>query len=507
MKKEEKVEPKKEEKKYVTTEKKEKKNEEEKKQNSEEGEEKKEEDKEQTENLSRQDLIAKYVAKDEILLTKILCIHMERTPLSDLDNITIKIDQPKKIEGGLFSKSYITYLITTEPLNLSVRRRYNDFEWLRNILINLFPQNVIPKYSKIRNAGDRFGDEYTKKRIRTLEKFLVYLLKDPLLKNSQIIYDFLSINKDDEFNNKKITYNKLRTPSNLNEIKSIDAEEKVILNPENENFIIKVKKNSDINVLLFKQLSSDLRDVKFHMDNMSQSLKNLSTTFDNLTKNKFANDEYMMNCYENLKTFTNNWSDSIKIQSELIEVNLREFFKFFKKEYNVIKEYAQKVENLRNNYYKAEEKLQNRKLYLFERVEVSKWEINTSEIIDAIAIKKDKELAFMKMIPKETENVYQLKLNYGFYTEKLVEEYQRLKRIMGLDIHEVMDKYFSQQNKITNAFNDEVEHIFSQIKNVTFNEKEEEKKNEKEEEKTNENKEEKKEDNNSKKEKVSLFPK
>ena len=35
-------------------------------------------------------------------------------------------------------------------------------------------------------------------------------------------------------------------------------------------------------------------------------------TVDKLTKNKFANDEYMMNCYENLKTFTNNWSDSIK---------------------------------------------------------------------------------------------------------------------------------------------------------------------------------------------------
>jgi hypothetical protein len=70
-----------------------------------------------------------------------------------------------------------------------------------------------------------------------------------------------------------------------------------------------------------------------------------------------------------------------------------------------------------------------------------------------------------------------------------------------------MNKNFSKQNKITKASNDEVEHIFSQIKNVTFNEKEEEKKNENEEEKTNENKEEKKEDNNSKKEKVSLFPK
>ncbi len=173
-----------------------------------------------------------------------------------------------------------------------------------------------------------------------------------------------------------------------------------------------------------------------------------------------------MNCYENLKTFTNNWSDSIKIQSELIEVNLREFFKFFKKEYNVIKEYAQKVENLRNNYYKAEEKLQNRKLYLFERVEVSKWEINSSEIIDAIAIKKNKELAFLKMIPKETENVYQLKLNYGFYTEKLVEEYNRTKKLMDRDIHEIMITYFSQQNKIVNAFTQEVEHIFNQIKNI-----------------------------------------
>ena len=359
----------------------------------------------------------------------------------------------------------MTYLVTTEELNLNVRRRFNDFEWLRNILMTFFPQIIIPRYAKVKNAGDRFGDDFTKKRMRTLEKFLTYLIKDPLFKSSKILYEFLSI-KEEEFNNLKNTYNKLKGPSNLNKLKSNDGVLKVILNQENENFNGKVKNNSEINALLFKQLSLDFKDLRMHMENMSQSLKNLSLTFDKLTKNKFANDEFMGNAYENLKDFMSNWSDSLKIQSELIEVNLRELFKFCKKQYNIIKEYAIKVDNYKNNYYKQEEKLQNKKQYYFEKMEVSKWEINSNEVIDTINIKQDKELAFLKMIPKETESVYQTKLIYGFYTEKLVEEYNRTKKLMGKDIHEIMINYFSQQNKIVNAFNQEVEHIFHQIKNL-----------------------------------------
>ena len=328
-----------------------------------------------------------------------------------------------------------------------------------------FPQILIPRYSKIKNSGDRFGDDFTTKRMRTLEKFLAYIIKDPVLKNSQIIYDFLSL-KEEEFNTKKTTYNKTKGPSNLNELRSTDGVLTVILNPDNENFHIKVKNNSEINVLLFKQLSFDFRDLRTHMENMSQALKNISSTFDKLTKNKLANDEYMGNAYENLKEFMSNWSESIKIQSNLIEVNLRELFKFCKKQYNIIKEYAVKVENYKNNYYKQEEKLHNKKQHYFEKVDVSKWEINSNEIIDTINIKQNKELAFLKMIPKETENVYQTKLNYGFYLQKLVEEYDRTKKLMGRDIHEIMITYFTQQNKIVNAFTQEVEHIFNQIKNI-----------------------------------------
>jgi hypothetical protein len=41
---------------------------------------------------------------------------------------------------GLFSKNkFISYLINLEPTKISIRRNYQDFEWLRLILTKLYP--------------------------------------------------------------------------------------------------------------------------------------------------------------------------------------------------------------------------------------------------------------------------------------------------------------------------------------------------------------------------------
>lgn len=39
--------------------------------------------------------------------------------------------------------------------------------------------------------------------MKNLERFLNYLLKDNLIKNSEIFYDFLTIEKDEELEKKK----------------------------------------------------------------------------------------------------------------------------------------------------------------------------------------------------------------------------------------------------------------------------------------------------------------
>lgn len=65
-----------------------------------------------------------------------------------MDVLKITISSPEKVEGGLFSSAYVTYLVTTHPLNYVVRRRYSDFEWLRKILYTLYPGVPVITYLK-----------------------------------------------------------------------------------------------------------------------------------------------------------------------------------------------------------------------------------------------------------------------------------------------------------------------------------------------------------------------
>ena len=50
------------------------------------------------------------------------CKLSEKNGISDEYDLYIKISDPKVIEGNFFSKSYVSYLVETEPLGYQVRR-------------------------------------------------------------------------------------------------------------------------------------------------------------------------------------------------------------------------------------------------------------------------------------------------------------------------------------------------------------------------------------------------
>lgn len=50
------------------------------------------------------------------------------------------------------------------------------------------------------------------------------------LKNSQVLYDFLTIDKEIDFNNKKKEYSKLKAPTKLSQIVNIEGEVKLVYN-------------------------------------------------------------------------------------------------------------------------------------------------------------------------------------------------------------------------------------------------------------------------------------
>ena len=60
--------------------------------------------------------------------------------------------------------------------------------------------------------------------MRFLEKFLDALSSNPLIKNSKVFQDFLSIENENDFTNFKKDMTKLKTPVKLNEFKSVSGE-------------------------------------------------------------------------------------------------------------------------------------------------------------------------------------------------------------------------------------------------------------------------------------------
>ena len=79
-------------------------------------------------NESKEDIGKSYgIITDSFIETK----SEEKSELGLSENLKITVTSPMKVNPGFFSKSYISYLITTTPLNLQVRRRYTDFESLR----------------------------------------------------------------------------------------------------------------------------------------------------------------------------------------------------------------------------------------------------------------------------------------------------------------------------------------------------------------------------------------
>ena len=76
----------------------------------------------------------------------------------------------------------------------------------------------------------------------------------PLLKNSQIFYDFISIRDEKDFYLKKQAYSKLTPPVKAEEIKTLNGEINISINKEKELLAEKIKNISEANEEVMKKI-------------------------------------------------------------------------------------------------------------------------------------------------------------------------------------------------------------------------------------------------------------
>ena len=125
------------------------------------------------------------------------------------------------------------------------------------------------------------------------------------------------------------------------------------------------------------------------------------------------------------------WSMALKKESNIINVNLREYFKYTKNSFRSMKEMINVVDNYKQIYYKSKRNLITKKEELFKKSDVSKWDLGPNKNISIVTLLKDKNVALPKMLYNETNVVINMKQIYGYYLNRAISEYKRIKKIIG----------------------------------------------------------------------------
>ena len=364
------------------------------------------------------------------------CLTQEKSDLSKYQNIKIEIFLGQKMPGSFFSKAYQTFVISIPLLNLRVERRYSDFEWFRQTLINLFPGKIIPPLpKKNKTGGDRFKEKYLSKRIRNLEKFFGLLLKDESIKLSQIFYDFVSIEEINSFNNKKKSYNTIKLPQTLKEYKSLNGKLEVKLDEEREETYQDIKSQIDTKQELLSKLNKQIKLLNNEITIVVNRLNEISKCFKELFLNsdKYSENDKIKITYYELSDMFKLWSNALKDQNTITYIDIREYFKYSKNTLKSIKDSTNTVEIFKHNYNKSKRNLIAKKEDLYKKGDITKWDLppdnknlNTT----------DKNVVLSNMLYNETNIVNNLKDIYGYYLNSFNNEYSRLEKIFGFSHNE-----------------------------------------------------------------------
>ena len=341
------------------------------------------------------------------------CKLIEETEFREHKDIKIEIKDPKKLETKLFSGKSVNYSVVTYPFNYIVERKYSDFNWLRETLFNLYNNILIPKMSyKGKVTKDKHDDNFIKKRMRFLERFINYIIKDETIKTSQILYDFLTIKNYEEFINKKKQYEKIKIFNfiDIKDRKSLSGELNIKIKKEKETYLENVKDNTIYNSNLFKKLNSNFKTLNDEFSHVIKRLEIISDIYKQIyeVSNKYLDLNIIKESYSQMEIMFKNLGNNFNKIKSFINSEIKQYFKFIGNNYICLNEMIQNVEISKNNYIKLSKNLINKKNEIY---------------------KKDKSLPKNKILPQETKNSIKNKMIYGFYLNEIIKEYEKIRKI------------------------------------------------------------------------------
>ena len=267
--------------------------------------------------------------------------------------------------------------------------------------------------------------------MRSIEKFFSGLLIHPLVRNSQILYDFLSTEKEQEFHKKKQKYGKITAPTHVKELKTLEGEIKISVTKEKEMYLQNIKDNCNINEELLQKVTKSYKTLLLLMAQVSEKMKEISNLWKLVHEKstKYFDANNTSQTYYILSKVMENWGEAEKQQMDILNINVREYFRYIKNEYHSMRELGDIVDANKVLYKKAFDKLYFNKENLYKQQDLTQWGLSKQDLENKLILLKNKELAFSKMLPKETKRVNIFKEFYGSYLNSIIREYERIRAV------------------------------------------------------------------------------
>lgn len=104
--------------------------------------------------------------------------------------VVLKVSAPEA--RGTYLQKHTTYLVTQEPHQEGVRRRFRDFEWLRVVLQARYVGLLVPSLpEKTTTAAVLKTHAFMHSRMRGLQRFLNEIMESPYLRSDAAVASFL----------------------------------------------------------------------------------------------------------------------------------------------------------------------------------------------------------------------------------------------------------------------------------------------------------------------------
>ena len=347
------------------------------------------------------------------------CVKIEKTDFSKIPELDIKIKFPEKVEPGIFSKPYMSYSIYANPTNLTIRKRYSDFEWLHKILTEHFINCIVPPLCK-KNYMEQFNEDFISKRARALERFMNGIAIHPILRNSFIFYDFIAIKDNEEFKQKKIMYEQPFKPKRINDFNTANGRIKVNLSNENEIYFQNILDNIDMNETLLTDIIHGYKSLFGIIKQLNEKIIEIGylwKKFEGKSK-KFYENSNIHTSYKIMRDYMKDWAEMNKRQIKEMSENFIENLRYMKNEYTNFKPFAERVNEKKDLFFKEFDDFYFKNLN-FENKKKN-WSIPEK-------IEKFNEIDFTKLSTMNTQNLKEAKNFYCGYLYSFTSEYERLK--------------------------------------------------------------------------------